>query len=305
MEENEVSVLHHLQAAVEDNLALKFLGSILQGRSGKVDLLYVEEVLGEIADEKRRKLAQEQQEQGQKPAPREEDTLTRVEEKVKQFLPECIVSTSSVAGDPVEEVLDQLERKSYDLLSLEAYGRGGFRKNILGAHVNKIVQESLVPTLVHKGELAACKRVLVHVPNDRGRCTRLITYLADLFRASRPTITFLVILPESQEKFEGYISGEEERLLESIDNYDREEFKYLDIAREIMAERGIKGEARGRIGQVPEEILAEAKEGRYDLMAFFPEEPNILTSLWSGDESLKTMRDIDISFLKFVGTDRY
>lgn len=297
MSSEDISVLHHLRAVTEKSLALQFLVSILRGKTGKLDMIHVEEILDHITDETRRNLAEEQRSQEERSAP--EEVLSLAKRTMERALPEFDLNTLSPPGDLVEQVLSQLREKEYGLLSLEAYGKGGFRKNILGAHVNTIVRKSPLPTLVHKGELDSCERVLIHVPNDRERSTSLISYLADLLEGSKPAITFLVILSEEGEKFEGYTSGEEEYLMESLENYAREEFGYLDLAQEIINKQGMDAEVRYRTGEVQEEILAEAKEGRYDLMAFSPEKQNILTSIWSGDKSLEIMRDIDISVLNF------
>lgn len=301
MHNEDIKVLQYLRANIENNPALGFLASILGGKAGKLDMMYVEVILNRIADDARRDLAEEQRNQKERPAPEEVFPLAR--RRIEDVLPEFELRTLSPAGDPVEQVLNQLRKEEYDLLSLQAYGKGGFRKNILGAHVNSVVKESPVPTLVHKGELNSCERVLIHVPNDRERSTNLTSYLAELLEGAKPAITFLVILSEEGEKFEGYTSGEEEYLMESLENYAREEFGYLDMAQEIIAEQGIEADVRYRTGEIQEEILAEAKEGRYDLLAFSPEKQNILTSMWSGDKSLELMRDIDISVLEFPPPD--
>lgn len=301
MSNEDISVLHHLRAVTENNPALRFLASILRGRAGKLDMIYVEEILDRITDDARRNLAEEQRNQEDRPS--QEEVTSLAERTMDEAVPEFELNTISTSGDPVEQVLNQLEKEEYDLLSLEAYGKGGFRKNILGAHVNQIVRKSPIPTHVHKGELTSCERVLIHVPNDRERSTNLVSYLANLLEGSKPAITFLAILSEEGEKFEGYTSGEEEYLMESLENYAREEFDYLEPAREIIAERGMEAEVRYRTGEIQEEMLAEAKEGRYDMMAFSPEKQNILTSIWSGDKSLEVMRDIDISVLKLPAPD--
>jgi len=296
MNNNEFSVMHYLRGS-ENSPGLYFLASLLGGRSGTIELICVEEHIPDIGDDSRRELAREQRKEYERPDP--ETLISRAKKTFEELRPNFSVSTHIYSGDPVEEVSNQLDREVYDLLSLEARGRGGFRRTILGVHVNELVQISPIPTLVHKGELKECEQVLIHVPNDEDRCASLVTYFADLLEGTKPVITFLSVLPDEDEKFEGYFSGEEDYLRGSIENYDREEFRYLKIARDILADRDMDAEDRYRIGNTQEEIITEAKEGRYDLMAFFPEKENILTSLWSGDKSLELMQEIDISFLKY------
>jgi len=300
MTDGRLSVLHHIRAYAKNSAGIEFLASILKGKTGTLDLLYVEEILEDIEDDSRRDLAEEQKPEKDKPSA--EKLLSNTETSMSELLPEFNLNSIYTSGDPAEEVLKFGRREDYDLLSLKAYGKGGFKKSILGAHGNKIVKASTMPTLVHKGKLDSSERLLIHVPNNKKRCTNLVSYLANLFDGSKPAITFLVILSEEGEKFEGYTSGEEEFLEESLENYAREEYSYLDIAQEIISERGMDADVRYRTGEITEEILTEAREGRYDLLAFSPEKQNILTSLWSGDKSLKVIRDIEVSVLKFPST---
>lgn len=296
MDSDEFSVLHMVRES-EDVVSLEFLASLLTNLKVNIQLIYVKELMPEIEEKSRRDLAREQREERESVEP--DALMSRSKSKLAELMPNFRVSSLMTSGDPVEEVLSTLNDNRIDLLSLEAHGRGGFRENILGAHVNKLVKESPVPTLVHKGQLKDCERVLIHVPNEQERCANLVNYVSRLFQGTELTLTFLSILADGDEKFEGYISGEEDYLRESIENYDREEFGYLEMAQEILEERGLEAKARYRIGGTQEEILTEAKEGRYDLMVFSPEKENVLTNMWSGDKSLKLMQEIDISFLKY------
>ncbi|MBS3788740.1 universal stress protein [Candidatus Bipolaricaulota bacterium] len=297
MKKNEFNVLHYLRKS-ENYAALDFLASLLSGLGGNIHLIYVDERITEIEDDSRRKLAREQREETE--TPELEHVVNQAKTKLEEVATDFSVSSHIALGDPVEEVLDRLDRNSFDLLSLEAHGRGGFRKNILGAHVNELVQVTPLPAMVHKGEQKNCKRILIHIPNDRDRCATLVTHLTELFHGSDIAITLLTVLAEGDKKFEGYTSGEEDHLRESIENYDRDEFGYLDIARKILDDQDLEAEVSYRIGITQEEILTEAKEGRYDLIAFSPEKEDIISSLWSGDKSLNLMQEIDISFLKYL-----
>ncbi len=300
MDEKEFSVLHHLRGSGE-NAAMDFLSSLLGSIEAGVDLMHVEERLPDINDDSRSEFVLERREEEKEVE--QDQLMSKALAKLKENEPDFSISSIRTSGDPVEEVWNQLDSKDYDLLSLEAYGRGGFRKNILGAHVNELVQKSEIPTLVHKGDLRSCERALIHVPNDRERCAGLVKYFGDLFKGSGLKITFLSILPDEDEKFEGYISAEEDYMKESIEDYDREEFGYLELAEEILEERDMEAEVRYRVGDIQEEILTEAREGRYDLMGFFSEEESFLTNLWTGDKSLKLMQEIDISLLKYAEKD--
>lgn len=296
MGKSEFDVLHYLQRS-KDYTALDFLASVLKGKGGNIQLIYVDEQFSDIEDDSRQKQARRQNEGNENL--KAEDVVSRAKARLEEAAPGFSVSSHIALGDPVEEVLVQLDRNDFDLLSLEAHGRGGFRKNILGAQVNELVQEAPIPTIVQKGEQRNCERILIHVPNDRDRCADLLTYLTELFQGTDTAITLLTVLTDEDEKFEGYISSEEDYLKKSIVNYDRDEFEYLDIAQIILNDRGLEAEVRYRIGAAQEEILTEAKEGRYDLMAFSPEKEEIFSNLWSGDKSLNLMQEVDISLIKY------
>ena len=301
MKKDRISVLHHLQGIEKSEVVENFLGSILKGKSGSLDLVFVNEILSDIDDRERRRLA-EKRRKDRKLLPSKE-VIKRAETNFSKYLPDYYIKSRSISGDPVNIILERIGESNYDLLSLEAYGRGGFHKNILGVHVTKIIQKSPLPTIVTKGRHNFCERVLVNIPHDKERCVKLLYFLSDILRGTDIEITLLVVVPEEKEKFVGYISSEEEELLESIENYPRDEVGYLGIAKEIMTKKGLEYEAKRRVGEVTEEIFSETKGGKYDLLAFYPGKSSIFESIWSGDKSLNMMQDIEISFLKLPRED--
>ncbi|MBS3788033.1 universal stress protein [Candidatus Bipolaricaulota bacterium] len=292
-----INVLYYSQGREEDKNALTYLRSLLSEKVDEIDIIYVTEESSEVDEKRRRDLAREQQ---------EHFTSVESDEALKEarnvFSETTInVITTSSAGDPVEEILDKLGDQQFDLFALTAFGRGGFSKEILGAHVKPILERSNLPVLIHKGELESCERVLMHVPNDKERCIDLANYMSRLLKHSKPSVTFLSILEEGHPHFDGYTSPEdEEGLAEVRKDYEFEEKEYIQNAKEILTEEGIEAEIRHRIGGLSDELLKEAREGRYDLMSFAPEKPGLLQSLWEGDVSFEIIRDVEISVLKFL-----
>lgn len=292
-----LNVLYYSQGREEDKNALTYLRSLLSGKVDDIDIIYVTEKSSEVEEKRRRDLAREQQEHFSSV---ESDEALK---EAKNVFSETTINviTSSSTGDPAEEVLKKLGNKQYDLFALTAFGRGGFSKEILGAHVKPILEKSSLPVLIHKGELASCERVLMHVPNDKERCIDLANYMSRFLKHSKPSVTFLSIIEEGHPRFDGYTSPEdEEGLAEIRKDYEFEEKEYLQKAKEILTEEGIEAETRHRIGGLSDELLKEAREGRYDLMSFAPEKPGLLQSLWEGDVSFEIIRDVEISVLKFL-----
>ncbi|MEF8725919.1 MAG: universal stress protein [Candidatus Bipolaricaulota bacterium] len=294
-----LKVLYYSQGREEDQNALKYLKSLLDENVDEIDIIYVTEKSSEVQEKRRRDLAREQREH-----------FTRIEsdealEEARNLFSQTSleVITASVTGDPVAELKQKLQGKEFDLFALTSFGRGGFSKEILGAHVKPLLEQTNLPVLIQKGELSSCESVLMHIPKDRDRCLALSRYMAEFLKHSKPSVTFLSILEEGHPHFDGYTSPEdEEGLAEVRKDYEFEDKKYLQSARDILSEEGINVEVRHRIGGLSTEILKEAKEGRYDLMAFAPEKPGLFQDLWQGDVSFEIIRDVEISVLKFLVT---
>ena len=290
-------VLYYDRGTEEDRVGLKYLKSLLGTSEAEVSLVYVTQDFSKMPDERRRDLAREQR--SQKQEFQSNEALMEAQEILQGD--NLTLTTSAVEGDPVAEVEKLLKEHSFDLLGISAFGRGGFSKNILGAHASKLIKETQLPVLIHKGQLDGCERVLIHVPAKEERCVRFIRYISNLLQGSSPAVTLLSVVEEEHSRFDGYTSGDM-GLTDSIENYEQRkhaELKPLKTAKEILQQRGIEANLRYRTGDLSDELLQEAKEGRYDLMTFAPEQPGLLASVWEGSKSFEVMRDVEISVLKY------
>src|SRR6056297_550177 len=292
-----LKVLYYSQGRKEDQNALSYLKSMLSTSLEQLTILYITEEISAVDEKKRRDLAKEQSQH-----------ITNLKQKETFDNADITFDDTSVElvnlsakGDPVEEVSKKLSNRQFDLFVLTAFGRGGFAKEILGAHVKPILKQSNLPILVHKGNIKSCERVLMHIPRDKDRCVKLARFISRLFKYSNPTVTFLSVLEEGHPHFEGYTSTEDEQgLTEVRRDYEEEEREHLNSAKKILLAEGLETEIRHRIGSLTTELINEAREGRYDLMIFAPEKPGVLESLWHGDTSFEIIRDIEISVLKFL-----
>lgn len=295
-----LKVLYYSQGREEDKKALIYLRSMLSDALDQLTIFHITEEISAVDEKKRRDLAKEQSKH--LASVEREETFKNADNLFEDTSVELI--TGSATGDPVEEVTKKLRNKEFDLFSLTAFGRGGFAREILGAHVKPILERSNIPILIHKGKIRSCERVLMHVPNDKRRCINLSRFMGKLLKFSKPAVTFLSVHGEGHPHFEGYTSPEDEQgLTEVRGDYEEEERDYLATAKEILLEEGVEAEIRHRIGDMTTEMLSEAKEGRYDLMTFAPERPGVLESLWHGDTSFQVIRDVEISVLKFLGPE--
>lgn len=292
-----LNVLYYSQGREEDQNALSYLKSMLSKSLEQLTVLYITEEISAVEGKKRRDLAKEQSKHTMNVE--REETFDNADITFDDTSVELV--NLSAKGDPVEEVSKKLNDKEFDLFVLTAFGRGGFAKEILGAHVKPILKQSNVSILVRKGNIKSCERVLMHIPRDTDRCVKLARFISRLFKYSNPTVTFLSVLEEGHPHFEGYTSPEDEQgLAEVRRDYEEEEREHLNIAKKILLTEGLETEIRHRIGNLTTELTSEAREGRYDLMVFAPEKPGVLESLWHGDTSFEIIRDIEISVLKFL-----
>ncbi|MBS3766191.1 universal stress protein [Candidatus Bipolaricaulota bacterium] len=292
-----LNVLYYSQGREEDESALVYLKSLLNERVDELNIIYVTEESSEVDEKRRRDLAEEQREQ--LPHVEQTEAFDKAREIFSKTKLDII--TSPASGDPVEEIDNQLSEGDFDLFALTSFGRGGFSKEVLGAHAKPLLKKTNLPVLIHKGKLDSCERVLFHVPEDEERCVKLARFMGEFLEHSKPLVTFLSIREEGHPHFDGYTSTEdEEGLAEVRRNYDVEEEEHIKQARKVLSERGIEAELRHRIGDLTTELLKEAKEGRYDLMAFAPEKPGLFQGLWQGDTSFEIIRDVEISVLKFL-----
>lgn len=296
-----MKILYYDRGTAEDKVGLEYLSSLVRTEPTDFHLVYVTQEFSEMDDEKRRGLAKEQSSQKQESSSGEAFCEAREILRADNLT----ISTLARSGDPVEEINQIVERDSFDLLAISAFGRGGFASDVLGAHAKQLLDNIEIPIIIHKGQLDACERVLVHVPVQERRCTRFCNYLATLLKSSAPTVTLLSIIEEESPKFKGYTSGDI-GLRDALENYDKEELKELktlEIAQGILDKSGIETNLRYRKGNLTTELLREAKEGRYDLLAFAPQQPGLLASVWKGSNSLEVMRDVEISVLRYQITD--
>lgn len=294
-----LKVLYYSQGRQEDINALEYLKSLLDENVDEITIIYVTEKSSEVEEKRRRDLAREQRTHF---ASTESDEALEEAKNIFSQTP-LEVLTTSTTGDPVQQLSHKLEGKEFDFFALTSFGRGGFSKEILGAHVKPLLEETNLPVLIQKGKLMSCERVLMHVPKDRERCISLARFIAKFLKHSKPSVTFLSILEEGHPHFDGYTSPEdEEGLAEVRKDYEFEEKEYLQTARDILTDEGISVEVRHRIGGLSTELLKEAKGGRYDLMTFAPEKPGLFQDLWQGDVSFEIIRDVEISVLKFLGS---
>ena len=177
------------------------------------------------------------------------------------------VEACSRKGHPAEEILREAEAGPYDLVVLgERQHHSLMTRFLLGSTAERVVEHAPVPVIIAKGEVNPVRRVLlcdsgVPAPTLLDRFSRQIPDLIGRGQA----VTILHVM--SQISAGPGVPGSQLRATaaELMAAHTPEgELLARDLA--ALTPYDIQAQVKIRHGRVVEEILAEAREGSYDLV---------------------------------------
>lgn len=195
------------------------------------------------------------------------------EEEIRQ-LAAAVAADLEEAGIPVtihwrtgqiaEEVIHQAQAIPYDLLIIGSRGRRGVQRLLLGSmalHVSGHVPASV---LVVKGRVGDLKRFLVC--SSAGPVSKHTVWFAGrLARALGASVTLLHVmsqLPLAEDAVLHDLEASAEELIQR----GSPEGVHLGQMLDLLAAEGVVTRTVVRHGLVLDEIIAEAREGQYDLL---------------------------------------
>ena len=177
------------------------------------------------------------------------------------------VQTKVRVGHPAEEIIREAEEGVYGLLIVgEREHHKLMTRFLLGSTASRVVEHAPCPVIVAKGQIGPVHRILlcdsdVDHPSVANRFTR---QLAGLIRGDEK-ITILHVM--SQIGAGPGVSGAQLRAeAKTLIAEQAPEGKLLEQDVQILAELGIHPRPKVRHGLVVDEILAEAREGEYNLV---------------------------------------
>lgn len=199
--------------------------------------------------------------------PRAEEIVSRARELLRPTLGEVPVRIR--VGHPAEEIIGEAEEGDYDLVLVgEKQHQGLVTRFVLGSTAVRVVEHAPCPVVVAKGRMGPVNRILLC---DSGApveplLTRLLDQLGGLLHAE-DEVTILHVMSQLGA---GPGRDEETRALEA----DAETLIEQAAPEGQLLERGlvcleghcVHATPLVRHGLVVEEILAEAREGDYDLV---------------------------------------
>jgi nucleotide-binding universal stress UspA family protein len=195
------------------------------------------------------------------------------EEKVYRIV-ELAAADLKAAGIPVaihrrtgrlaEQVVLQATTAPYDLVVIGSRGRRGVVQLLLGSVALRVTGHVPTSVLVFKGAIRGLRRFLVC--SSAGPVSeRTVHFAGHLARALGASVTLLHVmsqLPLAQDALPEDLAASAEELI----HRGSREGAHLSRMLDLLAEEGQAARAVVRHGLVRDEIIAEAREGRYDLV---------------------------------------
>ena len=177
------------------------------------------------------------------------------------------VQTKVRVGHPAEEIIREAEEGGYELLIVGEREQHKFMTRfLLGSTASRVVEHAPCPVIVAKGQIGTIHRLLLcdsDVDNP-SLLNRFIGQLAALIRGDE-TITILHVM--SQIGAGPGVAGAQLRAeADKLMAEHTPEGKLLERDVQILEELGVHPRPKVRHGLVVDEILAEAREGNYNLV---------------------------------------
>jgi nucleotide-binding universal stress UspA family protein len=196
----------------------------------------------------------------------EERKVTRMVERVSNALCEQVpqVGTLIRHGHAAEEILKETEENAYDLVVVGSRGRRGITRFVLGSTAARLARYCPVSVLIVKGEIRGLDKILVCTGGAEAgeRDTEMAGRIASLSGASVTILHVMSQLPIDPECELDDLECASDSLLAT----NAREAVHLRTDLKILSALHVPATAKVRQGLVVDGILAEAREGDYDLI---------------------------------------
>lgn len=196
---------------------------------------------------------------------REEHQLARHAKQLSKSLSlDAQIPVNVRRGNPVREILRETQEQEIDLVVVGARGRDRVRRLFLGDTVHQLAEQITIPMVIVHRASEAIERILVCTAGgEHGRTDA--RYAASVAQAAEAEMTILHVMsqvPISRQAAVEQISQPYEWHLA----HETAEGQHLAELLEISRQAEVQAEPKIRWGLVVDEILAEARDGGYDLV---------------------------------------
>ena len=167
-------------------------------------------------------------------------------------------------GRMAEEVVRQAQATPYDLVVIGSRGRRGMVRLLLGSVALRVTDHAPASVLVVKGRARDLKRFLI--ASSAGPVSEhTVRFAGRLARALGTSVTLLHVmsqLPLTENALPHDLDASAEELIQR----GSREGVHLSRMLDLLTAEEVAARAVVRHGSVLDEIIAEAREGRYDLL---------------------------------------
>jgi nucleotide-binding universal stress UspA family protein len=167
-------------------------------------------------------------------------------------------------GRMAEEVVRQAKATPYDLVIVSSRGRRGVMRLLLGSVAMYVTGHTPASVLVVKGRRRALKRFLV-CSSAGPASEHTVQFAGRLARALGASVTVLHVMSQLAVA-EDAVPDDLEASAEELMQRGSREGVHLRQMMDVLAAEGQAARVVVRHGLVRDEIMAEAREGRYDLL---------------------------------------
>ena len=197
--------------------------------------------------------------------PQADAILTGATQILQPTLPN--IQTRVRVGHPAEEIIREAEERDYDLVIVgERQHHSLVTRFLLGSTTVRVVEHAPCPVIIAKGKIGRVRRILLC---DSGIETpsllnRFVAQLAELIKGEEE-VTVLHVM--SQISAGPGVSGQQLRAeAEELIGLQAPEGELLEHDVHYLDQLNLRAHPKVRHGLVVDEILAEARDGDYDLV---------------------------------------
>jgi len=168
------------------------------------------------------------------------------------------------SGQMTEEVVLQAQAASYDLVIIGGRERRGVMRLLLGSPALRVTEHVPASVLVVKGQARDLKQFLV-CSSGGPTSERTVRFAGRLARALGASVILLHVMSQLPLT-KSAVLDDLEASAEELIRRGSPEGVHLGRMLDLLATEGRTGHAVIRRGLVRDEILAESREGQYDLI---------------------------------------
>jgi nucleotide-binding universal stress UspA family protein len=169
------------------------------------------------------------------------------------------------SGIPRQAIVNHALQEPYDLIIVGLLRRGNWlRRWLRGPSTRRVLQRVIAPVLVVPSDRQVLRRILL-CSGDLWYPAETIQLVGQIAQATRAEVTLLYVIPQPLLHYP--ILREIEDAWGALLQTDTLQGRNLKAGRDTLRALGVETGISLRHGTVAEQIMAEIREGEYDLVA--------------------------------------